>query len=85
MYENFDKKTQAPCMKYGEQKKKDFLSTPQRNSQRTYPSKGAAQQEYPNGNEKHILLQKGSGLMGKVNCSGKKGFATEKAANWKVG
>ena len=79
MYENYDKKSPAPCMKYGEQKTKDFLSTPQRNSQRSYPSKGAAQQEYPNGNEQHIVLQQGSGLMGTIKCSGKKGFGTEQA------
>ena len=79
MYETFSKSTPQPCMSKGNQKKKDFLSTPQRNPQRTYPSKGAAQQEYPEGNEQSILLQKSSGLMGKVSCKGKKGFGTETA------
>lgn len=79
MYETFPKSTPQPCMSKGTQKKKDFLSTPQRNAQRTYPSKGAAQQEHPEGNEQSIVLQKGSGLMGKVNCKGKKGFGTETA------
>lgn len=84
MSENFDKKSPQPCMKYGEQMKHDFLSTPQRKPNRNFPSKGPAQQEHPNGNEQIILKKKGTGLIGTISCKGKPKFGTEKPANWNL-
>ena len=76
MYETAPKGTQHPCMKYGNQKSQDFLSTPTRNPQRTYPGSGFGKYE---GNEQHKLVKQGNGLLGSVSCGSGK-FGTEKPA-----
>lgn len=73
MYETYPKGSQHPCMKYGNQSKKDYLGHKDQ-GKRTYPGKGSAGKA----NEQHMTLKQGSGLMGDVPCGSSKKFSTEK-------
>lgn len=73
--ETYPKGSPQPSSNVGNQKMTMFEEK-KNSSKRTYPRSGSGN-AMP-GNEQHITLKQGSGLMGSVPCGSKKKFSTEK-------